>query len=61
MIVESITTKQHASTGKWIAKCYSKRIGTLEQWGETELKALDNLINHVKVQGEEWPPIEYVE
>ena len=57
--VRCISTGQHASTGKWYAQCYSPRCGQYEQWGQTELAALQSLKAFVDVQGDIWPPVTY--
>lgn len=56
--VRDIQTGQHATTGKWVASCYSSRLGTMEQWGDTEEAATRALITFVQdVQGDIWPPV----
>lgn len=57
MTVEQIKTRQHHATGKWVAECYSRRVGQMTQWGSTEEEAIKQLINFVEVQGDQWPPI----
>lgn len=58
MVVEQIKTGKHVATGKWVAECYSKRVGKMEQWGTSELDALRKLSQYVEIQGEQWPKIE---
>lgn len=65
-VVSLIGTGKHHSTRNWFARCYSKQIGYMEQWGGTELEALKKLEAHIVVQGRnlqrklKWPPVEQV-
>jgi hypothetical protein len=54
--VFNIATGQDVSTGKWIATCYSPRLGSMTQYGQTKREALENLRRFVvDVQGVLWP------
>lgn len=58
-VVTQIGTKFFRPNGVWYARCYSKRIGYMEQWGNTEIESLQKLEKHVAIQGDIWPPVEH--
>ena len=60
--VTRIMTRQARAGGMnngWYARCYSTRLGYMEQWGSTDLEARRKLYHFVvDVQGDLWPAVE---
>jgi len=58
VVVSVPRTGQHHTTQTWWARCYSSRLGYMEQWGKTEDEAIQSLKKFVSINGKPcdlWP------